>query len=302
MSSWLSNATGIHISPKRTYVDKGQLGRAALIAGGSALLGPMAGGVLSKIPGVSKIGAAASKIPGVSKIAGAGDWLKDKMGGISGGDWLSAAGEGIGGYLDYEQAGKTREEQARQFAETLKQRQAEAAMAAGQFDRNFAEDTRRADRSFLEDQTRFGRTQGNEEAQLNVQAQTALNKAPMADKAQALLLSRMGAAPTAFKPRDWTAKLSNIEGEATGGPADSLAAGQRAAAAYTPGAGGVDTSALKLLQQRMLAAGQPSAPQARPAMAPRPQLQLPATTEPNEEELMRPRGTMPTQRRPMAFR
>lgn len=241
-------------------------------------------------------------------LGDAGGWLERQLGSIDAGDWLSAGGAAIGGYMDAKQSAAALAQREAEFQRQLEQRKAEMGMSGEQFEKTLGQ--RQAEEATRSGE--FDRTTGNSEAQLNVQAQTALNKAPMADKAQALLLSRMGAAPTAFKPRDWTAKLSNIEGEATGGPADSLAAGQRAAAAYTPGAGGVDTSALKLLQQRMLASGKPQNPGvvpriptvpgvSRPGVAARPTRGPQPSAEPDEESLTRP-GTYPVSRRPMAFR
>jgi hypothetical protein len=61
------------------------------------------------------------------------------------------------------------------------------------------------------------------------------------------------AAPTTFKPRDYTQGLSQIAPGATasGGPSTQIEAGQTAAQNYTPGSGGVDDSTLKLLLARM---------------------------------------------------
>jgi hypothetical protein len=72
MSSWLANLTGVHISPKKAYVDKKQLKRAALTAGGLAL-GGVAGGLVGKLGG---------KLLG----DGAGQMAGDAIEGLGGGD------------------------------------------------------------------------------------------------------------------------------------------------------------------------------------------------------------------------
>lgn len=107
-----------------------------------------------------------------------------------------------------------------------------------------------------EAKNRFARTQGQSELQTAANAQNLINRAPMADNAQALLMARMGSAPTTFAPRDFTKGPISAQGmaaPATGGPQDALAAARTAAGAYQPGQGGVDTSVLELLKKRMLA-------------------------------------------------
>lgn len=107
-----------------------------------------------------------------------------------------------------------------------------------------------------EKKNQFARTQGQSEAKDAVGAQNLINRAPMADNAQALLMARMGSAPQAFAPRDPTRgpiSQATMGTPATGGPATQLAAGQAAAANYKPGQGGVDTSVLELLKQKMMA-------------------------------------------------
>lgn len=245
-------------------------------------------------------GAGTAGVPGAASAGGAAGWLSKLLGGVDGGDILSALGAGVGGYMDAQTAAKAIAEQKRQFDLGLGQRQAEAATSGSQFDRNF-----------LEDQARFGRTQGNTEAQLAVQAETALNKAPTADKAQALLLARMGVAPERFQPRDITRGVDQFRQGPSGGVGNVQAASAKAAAGYRPGQGGVDTAALKLLKQRMLASSAPAtatiSPAQRPTSVPRlapprQTLMLPATTEPNEEELLRRAPAQGIARRPMAFR
>lgn len=215
-------------------VAAGGIGLAAL-GGGAAAAGAGAGG------GATGTGAAAAE--GASAM-GATDWLKRQLSNIDAGDVLTAGAAGVGTYYDAKQAAADREERARQFDELLHQRQSESTAELD----------------------RFNRTQGNTEAQIGVQAQTALNKAPMADKATALLMSRMGAAPSTFAPRDWTQNVNNVRGSATGGPAADMATARTAAASYQPGQGGVDTSALQMLRDKMLGSAGMSAP--RPPGAP----------------------------------
>lgn len=74
-------------------------------------------------------------------------------------------------------------------------------------------------------------------------AQGSLDQAPLRDQAQYMLKARMGAAPAAFNPRDITKGTGAFAAGASGGP--DLGAVQRAAASYTPGAGGVNTDVLK---------------------------------------------------------
>lgn len=143
------------------------------------------------------------------------DWLRNALGGLSGKDVLSTLGGGITAATNYAQNKAAIEERKREF----------------------------------------DRTQGQSEGKDAVMAQNLLNRAPLADEAQYLLKARMSAPPTAFTPRDWTRTgmtQATMQSPATGGPATQLAAGQQAAASYTPGAGGVDTSVLQLLKQRMM--------------------------------------------------
>jgi hypothetical protein len=153
------------------------------------------------------------------------DWLKGLMGGdTSSADILKGIGGVVGGYM------------------TNAQQQAKLQQDQDQYNRNLQEK-----------QAEFGRLTGNAEATAAANAEQALNRSPMADKAQYQLMARMGIAPTAFKPRDYTQGLSNIASKPTGGYGDVMDSMSNAAKSYTTGAGGVDTSALALLKNRMLA-------------------------------------------------
>lgn len=157
--------------------------------------------------------------------SGVMDWLKGLMGGdTSTADILKAIGGGVSGYM------------------TNAQQQAKLQQDQDQYNRNLQEK-----------QAEFGRLTGNAEATAAANAEQALNRSPMADKAQYQLMARMGIAPTAFKPRDYTQGLSNIASTPTGGYGDVMNTMSNAAKSYTTGAGGVNTSALALLKNRLLA-------------------------------------------------
>jgi len=82
-----------------------------------------------------------------------------------------------------------------------------------------------------------------------------LNRAPLADKGQYLALNYQG--PQTFQPRDYTHGLNQIQGQAQGGAGAQIAANQAASANYKQGAGGVDTSTLKLILSRLNMGQQP---------------------------------------------
>lgn len=155
---------------------------------------------------------------------GAWDFIKGNAG-----DILQTGAGLIEGYMSSADRAKQLEELKRQFDANLTQRQAEAATASGQFDR----------------------TTGNTEAQLAVQAQAGLNRAPVADKAQALLLSRMGVAPSTFQPRDYTKGTGDLLRNTPPPSAHVTQTMQQAANNYRPGDGGVNTSTTQWLLNRM---------------------------------------------------
>jgi hypothetical protein len=168
------------------------------------------------------------------------DYIKNLFKDTSGGDILRTAGSAIGGYMSNEQAQAALAQRKAEFDQTAAQRKAE-----------------------------YERTTGNSEATAAANAEQAINRAPLADKAQYQLMARMGIAPTAFKPRDYTQGLSNIASTPTGGYGDVLDTMGGAAKSYTTGAGGINTSALSLLQNRMLAnAKSPAMPATTPARTP----------------------------------
>ena len=136
-----------------------------------------------------------------------------------------------------------------------------AASAYGNYTQNAAQ--------IAERQREFNRTIGDTEGQMAAGVQSRLNTAPLADTAQYLLMSKLGAPPTAFHPRDITQPggANNLKTPATGGAADQLAANQAASAKYTAGAGGVDTSALQLLLQKLKGSAYGS-PAAMPSPSP----------------------------------
>lgn len=81
--------------------------------------------------------------------------------------------------------------------------------------------------------------------------QGQLNLSPLADKASYMLMQRLGVAPAAFQPRDYTKGTMPGAGAAAGGYSDVLAADQRALGSYTAGAGGWKTDALQAAYDRM---------------------------------------------------
>lgn len=194
-----------------------------------------------------------------------GSWFWDAAKGFWGfikdnaGDILSTAGSAAEAYMSSEDRAKALAEQARQYDESLKQRQAE-------YDRTLAE--QQAARA--QSGSQFERTTGDSEAQAAVRAQTQLNAAPIADKAQALALSRLGVSPGQFKPRDYTAGTNDLSRKFTAPGAPVANAMQQAASSYQPGQGGIDTSALKMLLAKMTGNAQPPQPTqpALPALPP----------------------------------
>ncbi len=158
--------------------------------------------------------------------AGKAAWgfIKDNAGSIA-----NAAGSALQAYESEQQTKEKLAEQKAEFEANLAQRQKEAETQAGQ----------------------FGRTTGDTEAQNAVRAQTSLNTAPLADKAQALILARMGVSPGAFKPRDYTGGSAGFRSMPAPGAAVATAM-QKSAAGYKPGDGGVDTSVTKALLQKLI--------------------------------------------------
>ena len=181
--------------------------------------GSVGSGIKTGVASIAGTGATKGGVDGaVSTLAGG---AKNLMGGGGGGagsdmskaDWLKVGAAALGAGLNYSSA-----------KDRLNQEKAQ-----------------------------FERGESRADLGTAVNAQQAIDRAPMADKATALLMSRM--APTAFQPRDWT-RGSDMEatmrGAPTGGPADRLATSASQAAAYQPGQGGVNTDILEMLKQRML--------------------------------------------------
>lgn len=151
------------------------------------------------------------------------DWLKGKFADTSMSDWLKTGGTILGAGLSAYEAAKQRAADKAQFQQTAAERAAE-----------------------------FARSQGDQEAQMAVRAESALNRAPLLDKSQALLLARMGAAPQSFHPRDYTRGTTAFYTPATGGYAPTVDATAAAARGYVPGQGGVDTTALAALKKKFM--------------------------------------------------
>lgn len=158
------------------------------------------------------------------------DWLGNLFGDISGGDWLNAVGTGVGIYMDHQGQERNRATSDAQFRAGLAQRARE-----------------------------FERTQGQREAQDAVRAESQLNRAPMADQAQALLMARMGVAPETFAPRDMTKGTDAFRAGSSGGPGNVTRGHQEAVRRYRPGDGGVRTEALEDYLERMRRSSQSTA-------------------------------------------
>lgn len=193
-----------------------------------------------------------------------GNWVWDLAKGVwnfvssNAGDILQTGAGLVEGYMSSADRQKQLDELRRQYDESLKQRQSE-------FDRGFGEQqTNRQD----------------QEAQIAVQAATRLNAAPIADRAQALVLARMGVSPDAFQPRDYTRGTQDLTRTTTAPGANVAGAMQRAAADYRPGQGGYDTTTLKMLLDRMKGSGFSDRPGAPTAGAPTTPSDYPTRTNP----------------------
>lgn len=98
---------------------------------------------------------------------------------------------------------------------------------------------------------KFNRTQGNAEQTQALAIQNQLNRAPIADKAQAMLLARLGATPTAFAPRDMTRGTGELSRRAADPMGDVMSAMSKAAAGYKSGDGGMDFSLHRALISKL---------------------------------------------------
>lgn len=102
-------------------------------------------------------------------------------------------------------------------------------------------------------QAEFNRTQGATEGMDAASLQKSVNNAPLRDKAQYMMMARLGAPPSALAPRDIThGATSVLNGSATGGIAPTMNAMSNAAQSYTPGAGGVNTNVDQTLINRFM--------------------------------------------------
>lgn len=214
-----------------------------------------------------------STAPTTGGKGGVGQWVWNFAKGVwefvknNPGDVIGAATGLIEGYMSSEDRQKQLDEIKRQYDLSLKQRQAEQATGVEQFDR----------------------TTGNSEAQQAVQAQTQLNRAPLADKAQALLLARMGVAPGQFQGRDYTKGTADLLRTPMTPGANVASTMQTAAQNYRPGQGGVDTSTLSWLLNRMRTSADRSAVGTKPPTVTPPE--PPAPPRPKIRDLIRPPGS-----------
>lgn len=227
-----------------------------------------------------------------------GNWVWDAAKGFftfvkdNVGDILQTGAGLVEGYMSSQDRQKQLEELARQYSESLKQRQSEAATSSEQFGKTLAEQQANRQQSG----TQFERTTGDTEAQAAVRAQTQLNAAPMADKAQALLLARMGVAPGQFQGRDYTKGTDDLTRTVVAPSANVTSAMQSAANGYQSGDGGVDTSTMRMLLDKMKASGFKDA---APPVAPP---EKPPEGLPPGARLRPPIGTVPPEFIPPASR
>lgn len=186
-----------------------------------AVFSPQTGGDGGLTGLVKGIGNGISKIP-VTSGANGGN-------GLSWADILKGAGSAASGVANYAEQEAARKQQADQFNQSIGLQKQIA-----------------------------GQNYGLAQNQQGLTVQSLLNRAPLADKAQYLAMN--AAPPQAFQPRDYTQGLSQIQPGAApqGGAQAQLAANNAASANYRPGAGGVDTSTLKLILSRLGGGASPS--------------------------------------------
>lgn len=117
--------------------------------------------------------------------------------------------------------------------------------------RQIREAQRQFDANFGQRQYEFGRTQTQSEGNDALGIQRSLDATPLRDMALHSLRARMAAPPSPFQAND----RLNPTAKPMGSPSDphgGLATNRAAAASYTPGAGGADTSvARRLLEMYM---------------------------------------------------
>ncbi len=201
---------------------------------------------------------------------GGGNWLWDAAKGIwnfvsnNSGALIGAAGNAAGAYETAAQTAAKIAEQKAEFGVTSAQ---QAARDKAQQEQAGAA-LKEQQAALAQQGGEFGRTTGDTEGQTAVGVQGQINRAPIADKAQALLLAHMGVSPGAFQPRDYTQGLSNIARPFTAPGAPVATAMQTAAANYTPGSGGVDTSTAQALLAKLKGSAGLSTPTTPPSFPP----------------------------------
>lgn len=181
-----------------------------------------------------------------------GGGILDTIGGIfkkpdGSWDWGKVGSTAAGAISAFDRHQQT-QNQAKNNQQMIDLQRDRMALDDAQFAAKYAMDKATADERIRE----FERTTGDSEGLQAVSLQHQLDTAPLRDRAQAMLQSRLGAPPQAFHPRDYTQGFDQLHGTATGGSASTLAAGQHAAANYQPGQGGVNTEAMQALIQRFL--------------------------------------------------
>jgi len=244
--------------------------RTAAVLGATALGGPAAGaaagaamrgfdregkrgigfdvgqGVRGGLEGYA-MGKTAAGATGAFKSGGLSGLGKFAMGqGTDNGKWnmwgqlgaagINAIGSGISSAQTAAQAKAELEEKRRQFDQEMALNRQKYNQSEAQYAQNEAWNA-----------AKYGDERGIGAAKLQGQ----LSLAPLADKASYMLMQRLGVAPAAFTPRDYTKGTMPGTGAAAGGYGDVLAADQAAQQGYTAGAGGWKTDALQSAFDRL---------------------------------------------------
>lgn len=167
--------------------------------------------------------------------------------------WAALGVDALGGFF----TGKSQADAARDAAKRQQQMQAQQLgqnyQQMGQQDRQFGQNAN-LDRSRYLDQRAVGAAD----------LQRRINLNPIADQAAFGMRNMLGASPAPFQPRDFTRGTMPGSGQATGGAAPMMAAQNAAMQQYTPGAGGMDDSALIAARNRLQSmAGVPAEYQAQ---------------------------------------
>jgi hypothetical protein len=177
------------------------------------------GSVGTGMPGMPTSGTPSTSV--FQTLPGGGGTAAPAAGGINWGDILKyglpVVAGAASGFLNQSNSNKDRRQSADQFNQSLAERKNE-----------------------------FERTQDQSEGHDAISAQRAIETSPLRDQAIYMLQKRAQSPPTPYQPRDPLNPHATPQGAASD-PHGGLAANAAAAASYTPGAGGVDTSIYQAL-------------------------------------------------------